>query len=193
MEDKSMLNINYLNQNVKNKYLHKNFSYSKNDSMNKNKRSLLTDIRILFNGVKKIKPKKSNSEKTKNLKSEKNIDTCIYRTSNILNKNNFHIFSTNDQINKYKKLIKNYYHNKYQNNMNNRMNNNIYIERYSSNHSHKKYKCNCDKRKLNSSYKIHNNENDDSNINSNNNFINNSKSYKNNKVNKIINYIKIKK
>ena len=146
MEDKSMLNINYLNQNVKNKYLHKNFSYSKNDSMNKNKRSLLTDIRILFNGVKKIKPKKSNSEKTKNLKSEKNIDTCIYRTSNILNKNIFHIFSTIDQINKYKQLIKNYYHNKNQNNMNNRMINNIFTERYSSNHSYKKCKCNCDKK-----------------------------------------------
>jgi hypothetical protein len=47
--DKSMLNINYLNRNIESKYLHNNFSYSKNDSMNKNKRYLLTDTRKLFN------------------------------------------------------------------------------------------------------------------------------------------------
>ena len=188
--DKSMLNINYLNRNIENKLLHKNFSYSKNDSMNKNKRYLLTDTRKLFNGVKKIKQKKSNSEKTKNLKPEKNKDICIYRTSNIQNKNLFHIFS-NNQLNDYKQLIKYYYRNKNHNNINNRINNNIYIQRYSGNNLYKKNNCNLDKKKLNISYRNQNDQNFYSNNNSNKSFINNSKSQQNNKVNKIINYNKI--
>ena len=172
--------------------------------MNKNKRYLLTDTRKLFNGVKKIKQKKSNSQKTKNLKPEKNIDICIYRTSNIQSKNLFHIFSTNNQINDYKQLIKHYYHNENQNNINNRINNNINIERYYLNYLYNKYKYNLDKKKFNISYRNQNNENFYSNNNTNKNFINiitnnfiykhkkrkiinKTKSHQNNKEDKIIN------
>ena len=211
---KSYLNINYLISKNNTKNIHNNYSSSNKNLFNKsnnNKLNLLTDIKKIFNNIKKINRKKSNSEKRKSINLGKNINLYSDCISILQNTHLENTFSTKNQIYDYKKLIKYYYSKENSKDINNKKNN-IKLERNSSNNLYKMLKSNTNNIKLNISHRNQSNINENKN-NSNKTDINivitksiynseknnknykniNIKSYQNNKINKRINYIKNEK